>query len=166
MILIEQISWDLRKATFLANQYKEYDWNVWKQVKKSNWIKLKIQANESHILFKWIPRYWHRCGAIEFVWQKSGCSWQRHHLKSLFGHLDSRWMSKIKWTLGDKIDQISPPPLCKTCFSTSEWIWHTKKYLVNLQKFWDLGRPPPPCWEKFPNNIVFFFESVPKWSVP
>ena len=21
--------------------------------------------------------------------------------------------------------------------------------------------PPPPCWEKFPNNIVFFFESVP-----
>ena len=36
MILIEQISWDLRKATFLANQYKEYDWNVWKQVKKSN----------------------------------------------------------------------------------------------------------------------------------
>ena len=53
-------------------------------------------------------------------------------------------------------------PLCKTCFSTSEWIWHTKKYLVNLQKFWDLGTPPPPpCWEKFPNNIVFFNESVP-----
>ena len=40
-------------------------------------------------------------------------------------------------------------------------IWHTKKYLVNLQKFWDLGRPPPPCWEKFPNNIGFLFESVP-----
>ena len=25
------------------------------------------------------------------------------------------------------------------------------------KKFWDLGRtPPPPFWEKFPNNIVFF----------
>ena len=33
--------------------------------------------------------------------------------------------------------------------------------MVNLQKFWDLGRPPPPCWEKFPNNIVFLYESVP-----
>ena len=98
MILIEQISWDLRKATFLANQYKEYDWNVWKQVKKSNQIKLKIQSNESHILFKWIPRYWHRCGAIEFVWKKSGCSWQRHHLKSLFGHLDSR-CCVMMWSL-------------------------------------------------------------------
>ena len=36
-----------------------------------------------------------------------------------------------------------------------------KKYLVNLQKFWELGRPPP-CWEKFPNNDVFFSESVRK----
>ena len=62
-------------------------------------------------------------------------------------------MNEIKC---DEIVQISPTPLCKTCFSTSEWIWHTKKYLVNLQKFWDLGGPPPPCWEKFPNNIVFF----------
>ena len=32
-----------------------------------------------------------------------------------------------------------------------------EKYLVNLQKFWELGRPPSPIWEKFPNNPVIFF---------
>ena len=67
----------------------------------------------------------------------------------------------IKWTLGDKIDQISPPPLCKTCFSTSEWIWHTKKYLVNLQKFWDLGRPPPHVGKNSQIISFFLFDSVP-----
>ena len=56
-----------------------------------------------------------------------------------------------------KLIRYHHPPLCKTCFSTSEWIWHTKKYLVNLQKFWELGRPSPPIWEKFPNNPVIFF---------
>ena len=35
-----------------------------------------------------------------------------------------------------------------------------KKYLVILQKFWELGRPPPLCKEKFPNNPVNFFECV------
>ena len=49
------------------------------------------------------------------------------------------------------------PPICKTCFSTSEWIWHTKKYLVNLQKFWDLGRPPLPMLGKIPKWYRFFF---------
>ena len=28
-------------------------------------------------------------------------------------------------------------------------------------EFCELGRPPPPCWEEFPNNHVFFFERVP-----
>ena len=49
------------------------------------------------------------------------------------------------------------PPICKTCFSTSEWIWHTKKYLVNLQKFWDWGRPPPPHVGKNSQIMSFFF---------
>ena len=65
-------------------------------------------------------------------------------------------MNKIKLTLGDQIDQISPPPLCKTCSSTSEWIWHTKKYLVNLQKFWELGRPPPHVGKNSQIMTYFF----------
>ena len=46
----------------------------------------------------------------------------------------------------DRIDQISPPPFCKTCFSISQWFLHAKNYLVELQKFWDWGDPswPPP----------------------
>ena len=33
----------------------------------------------------------------------------------------------------------------KTPFFSPEMneIWHAKKHLVNLQKFWELGRPPP-----------------------
>ena len=45
--------------------------------------------------------------------------------------------------------------------SPIELSWTAKKYLVNLQKFWDSGRPPPPCWEKFPNNVVFFLKAYP-----
>ena len=32
-----------------------------------------------------------------------------------------------------------------------------QNYLVKSQKFWDWGDPPTPCWEKLPNNPVFFF---------
>ena len=28
--------------------------------------------------------------------------------------------------------------MCKICLSTSKLIWHTKNYLVNLQKFWEI----------------------------
>ena len=37
-----------------------------------------------------------------------------------------------------------------------------KKILGKFTKVLGFGKTPPPCWEKFPNNIVFFFESVPK----
>ena len=36
-----------------------------------------------------------------------------------------------------------------------------QNYLVKSQKFWDWGEPPPPVWEKLPNNPVFFFCEVP-----
>ena len=36
-----------------------------------------------------------------------------------------------------------------------------KKILGKFTKVLGFGKTPPPCWEKFPNNIVFFFESVP-----
>ena len=47
-------------------------------------------------------------------------------------------------------------PHCKTCFSTSEWIWHAKNHLAKLQKKLDFGRPPPPrvC---FQNSHIFPF---------
>ena len=67
------------------------------------------------------------------------------------------WLGAFKLRLTDQIDQISPPPHCKTCFSTSELFWHAKNYLVKSEKFWDLGRPPLPVWEKLPKNPVFFF---------
>ena len=36
-----------------------------------------------------------------------------------------------------------------------------KKILGKFTKVLGFGKTPPPCWEKFPNDIVFFFESVP-----
>ena len=53
---------------------------------------------------------------------------------------------------------------CNSALLGHKALFLTQKGTVfsNLQKFWDLGRPPPPCWENFPNNVVFFFESVPK----
>ena len=32
-----------------------------------------------------------------------------------------------------------------------------KKILGKFTKVLGFGKTPPPCWEKFPNNIVFFF---------
>ena len=37
-----------------------------------------------------------------------------------------------------------------------------KKILGKFTKVLGFGKTPPPCWENFPNNIVFFYESVPK----
>ena len=39
-----------------------------------------------------------------------------------------------------------------------------KKILGKFTKVLGFGKTPPPCWEKFPNNVVFFFDSVPKDS--
>ena len=40
-------------------------------------------------------------------------------------------------------------------------IWHTKRYLVNLQKFWDLGSPPPHGGKNSQIISFFLFDSVP-----
>ena len=32
-----------------------------------------------------------------------------------------------------------------------------KKILGKFTKVLGFGKTPPPCWEKFPNNVVFFF---------
>ena len=68
----------------------------------------------------------------------------------------------------DRIDQISPPPFCKTCFSISQWFLHAKNYLVELQKFWDWGDPIPPArgapWHyvgKLSNNHQIFSRGLP-----
>ena len=36
-----------------------------------------------------------------------------------------------------------------------------KKILGKFTKVLGFGKTPPPCWENFPNNIVFFNESEP-----
>ena len=46
-----------------------------------------------------------------------------------------RTRPKIQLPLSNQINQISPPSFCKICFNTSELFWHTRNYLVNLQKF-------------------------------
>ena len=61
----------------------------------------------------------------------------------------------------DRIDQILLPPVWKTCFSTLGWIWHAKNDLVILQKFWELGWPPPPHFGKNSQKIPVFFGSPP-----
>ena len=87
----------------------------------------------------------------------------------VFADFDSRFnrpRPEIELPESDQIDQISPPPYCKTCFSTSKWFWHAKNYLVNSQKFWDWGDPPSPCWEKLLNNPVVFSYGLPKVVFP
>ena len=61
--------------------------------------------------------------------------------------------------------QTSPPPLLGTSGQNKSGVilwffclffgWFEGTFF-NL-KFWELGWPPPPCWEKVPNNPVFFF---------
>ena len=34
-----------------------------------------------------------------------------------------------------------------------------KKILGKFTKVLGFGKTPPPCWEKFPNNIVFFMRA-------
>ena len=51
-------------------------------------------------------------------------------------------MNEIKWTLGDQIVQISSPPFVKHVLAPQN----------------EFGMQ---IWEKFPNNPVIFFESVP-----
>ena len=41
-----------------------------------------------------------------------------------------------------------------------------KKILGKFTKVLGFGKTPPPCWEKFPNNIVFLVEHVPELSRP
>ena len=36
-----------------------------------------------------------------------------------------------------------------------------QKFLGQITKVLRLRRPPPPCWEKFPNNPVIFFWVLP-----
>ena len=64
--------------------------------------------------------------------------------------------SKKKTLLSVKIDQISPPPFCKTCFSTSESFWHAKNNLVSRHQEVGLGQTPPPKFGNFSHIIPFF----------
>ena len=74
------------------------------------------------------------------------------------------WIFQIlNQELCDEIDQISPPHYCKTCFWHLRMILAYKKHLVNLQKFWDLRRPPPPLWEKFPKRGVASLRGYLSW---
>ena len=59
-----------------------------------------------------------------------------------------------------KLIRYHRPPFVKHVLAPQNEFGIEKKYLVNLQKFWELGRPPPPCWEKFPNNPVIYFLSA------
>ena len=44
----------------------------------------------------------------------------------------------------------------------SELFWHTKNYLVNIQKFWDLRiHPGPNVGKKSKINLYFFLPSAP-----
>ena len=67
------------------------------------------------------------------------------------------WLGALKLRSSAQIDHISPPPYCKICFSTSESFWHAKNNLVSRHQEVGLGQtPPPPVWEFFPHNPVFF----------
>ena len=41
-----------------------------------------------------------------------------------------------------------------------------KKILGKFTKVLGFGKTPPPCWEKFPNNIVFFLEPTTPQALP
>ena len=60
-----------------------------------------------------------------------------------------------------QIDQISLPPYCKTCFSTSGWFWHAKKKHAKQTKKVGLGQTPPPSMGKIPTFYRFFSGEPP-----
>ena len=81
----------------------------------------------------------------------------------------------LKWS--NWSDNTSP--YCKTCFSTSEWIWHAKNNLVKLHKKWDLGTLSKLCFKlkvelKYKYNVdgraghdlrTWYWQSkLPHWS--
>ena len=49
---------------------------------------------------------------------------------------------------------------CWNFSQVEDWVWHAKNHLVKLQKKWDLGRPPPLFFSKFPHFPVVFLEDV------
>ena len=52
---------------------------------------------------------------------------------------------------------------CNSALLAQKTLFLTQKGTVfQITKVLGFGKTPPPCWEKFPNNIVFFYESVPK----
>ena len=63
----------------------------------------------------------------------------------------------------DRIDQILLPPVWKTCFSILGWIWHAKNDMVIVQKFWELGWPPPRILGKNLKKYRFFWNSHLIW---
>ena len=62
----------------------------------------------------------------------------------------------------DKVDQMLPAPFVKHVLAPQNEFGIQKKYLVNLQKFWDLGRPPPPVGKNSQIISFFLYENVPK----
>ena len=55
-----------------------------------------------------------------------------------------------------KLIRYHRPPFVKQVLAPQNEFGNKKKYLVNLQKFWDLGRPPPHVG-KNSQLISFFF---------
>ena len=72
----------------------------------------------------------------------------------LFYRMSTRGL-KTKLTESDQTDQITPPPYCKTCFSTSEFFWHSQRSLGQILK--EVGRPPLLFFLliKFPHFPIF-----------
>ena len=72
----------------------------------------------------------------------------------VFSPIKSTRGPKTKLTLSDQTDQITLPPYCKTCFSTSEWIWHAKNTWSNYKRS-GIWVDPPPVF--FQNSHIFPF---------
>ena len=51
---------------------------------------------------------------------------------------------------------------CNSALLAQKTLFSTQKGTVfQIYKSFGIWEDPPPCWEKFPNNVVFFYESVP-----
>ena len=135
----------------VAHQYFELITAIWEWLEILRFI-LCFKASWAFLVFTKMLTFWvifmtgecgnigtpPLCGKISHVISFFSDEW---HARLVLGPFNQYQVTQI--------DQISLPPYCKTCFSTSGWFWHAKKTWQTDKKS-GFGSDPPPSMGKIP----------------
>ena len=84
-----------------------------------------------------------------------------HHISNQRINI-SRQMAPWSWNGGGESSNQARIPTISWGDCCDDYDDYDYEHLVNLQKFWDLRRPPPPFGKNSQKIPYFFFDSVPK----